>query len=84
MELSEVNSALKELENSGDEVYKIAGQLMIKSDKDQMKKELQEKKENLDKRMKTMENQERTISERIDKLRNESQSQESSDSSEKD
>ena len=33
MELSETKSAKKEIENAGDDVFKIIGQLMIKSDK---------------------------------------------------
>ena len=39
MELSETESALTEIEKSGDEVFKIVGQLMIKSDKIKIKKE---------------------------------------------
>ena len=33
MEITETQSALEEIENSGDEVYKIIGSLMIKSEK---------------------------------------------------
>ena len=40
MELSETQSALKEIENSGEEVFKIIGQLMIKTDKSKIKQEL--------------------------------------------
>ena len=42
MELSETNSALKEIEKAGDEVFKIIGQLMIKTDKSSTKKEFTE------------------------------------------
>ena len=40
MELSETTSALKELDGSGDEVFKIIGQLMLKSNKSKIKEEL--------------------------------------------
>ena len=33
MELAETQSALKEIEKSGDEVFKVIGQLMIKTEK---------------------------------------------------
>lgn len=71
IELSEANSALKELENSGDDVYKIVGQLMIKADKETTKKELSEKKETLEKRHKQLEEQEQRLSEKISSLRGE-------------
>lgn len=71
MELSETNSALKEIENSGDEVFKIVGQLMLKSDKQKIKEELSKKKKLLDTRMKTFEKQENSLTEKIGKLRGE-------------
>ena len=43
IELAETQGALEELEKSGEEVYKIIGQLMIKSEKAKMKIELEEK-----------------------------------------
>ena len=43
MELSETKEALNELEKSGGEVFKIIGQIMIKADKVDMKKELESK-----------------------------------------
>ena len=33
MELSETQTALKEIENSGDDIFKVVGQLMIKTEK---------------------------------------------------
>jgi prefoldin beta subunit len=71
MELSETQSALKEMENSGDEVFKIVGQLMIKTDKEKIKSELSDKNRILELRMKTIEKQEESLMGKIEKLREE-------------
>ena len=71
MELSETNVALKEIENSGDEVFKIVGQLMLKTKKSKIKEELSNKKKMLDLKMKTFEKQENSLTDQIDKLRGE-------------
>jgi len=71
MELSETQSALREIEKSGDEVFKIIGQLMIKTDKENIEKELSNKKEILGLRMKTLEKQEKSLTEKLEKLREE-------------
>ena len=57
--------------NSGDEVYKITGQLMIKSDKKKIKSELEEKKKLLDTRVNSIERQEGSLTEQLGKLREE-------------
>jgi prefoldin beta subunit len=69
LELSETQSALKEMEKSNDDVFKIIGQLMIKTDKEKMKKELIHKEKMLDIRLKTFEKQENSFSEQLEKLR---------------
>jgi len=71
IELAETRGALEELEKSGEDVYKIIGQLMLKSDKSKMKSELEEKKKMLELRLKTLENQEKSTTERLEKLRGE-------------
>ena len=71
MEQAETKAALKELENSGDETYKIIGQLMLRTEKQKIKKELQEKEKIIGLRIKTMEKQESTFSEKIENLRGE-------------
>jgi prefoldin beta subunit len=71
MELAETNSALKELENSGDEVFKIIGQLMIKSEKSKVKDELANKQKILELRLKSFGKQENAFSEQLDKIREE-------------
>lgn len=71
MELSETQSALKEVENSGDEVFKIIGQLMIKTDRAKIKEELANKDKLLSLRVKTIEKQESSLREQLDKLHEE-------------
>jgi prefoldin beta subunit len=69
MELSETESALKEIENAKDEVFKIIGQLMIKTEKSKMIDELSNKKKLLELRMKTFEKQEKALIEKIEDTR---------------
>jgi len=71
MELSETQAALKELENSGEEVFKIVGQLMIKSDKGKMQEELAEKEKIINLRTTTIEKQENLLAEKLTSLRDE-------------
>jgi len=71
MELSETQSALKEVEKSGDEVFKIIGQLMIKTDRKKIKEELTNKDKLLSLRVKTIEKQESSLREQLDKLHEE-------------
>ena len=71
MELSETQSALKEIESSGDEVFKIVGQLMIKTDKKKVKDELSNKEKILELRLKKMEQQEESFMKKLEKLREE-------------
>jgi prefoldin beta subunit len=71
IELAESQGALEELEKSGEDVYKIIGQLMIKTEKEKMKSELEEKKKMLELRLKTFENQEKSSTERLEELRKE-------------
>lgn len=71
MELSETTTALKEIEKSSDEVFKIIGQLMIKTEKKKIKDELLNKEKILDLRIKSFEKQEDYLSAQLDKLREE-------------
>ena len=71
MELSETTSALKELDTSGGEVFKIIGQLMLKTDKSKIKEELLNKEKILELRIKSIEKQETSLTEQLDKLREE-------------
>ena len=71
MESSENNAALNEIGKSGEEVFKIVGQLMIKTDKSNVKKELVEKEKILDLRLKTIEKQESHLTKQLETLREE-------------
>jgi len=70
MQLIEITKALDELEKSkGDGLYKVSGPILIKSEKGELKKELEEKKELISVKLKTLEKSEQRIKERIDGLK---------------
>ncbi len=69
MELSETKDALKELESSHGDVFKVIGQIMIKSDKLKIKEEMLSKIKIFEVRMKELEKQETSLSDRIEKIR---------------
>ena len=66
----EIESALKELETTK-EAYKIVGNLMVASKKEDLKKDLESKKETVNLRIKTLEKQETQIKERAKRLQEE-------------
>jgi len=72
MELSETQEALKELENSKDDVFKVIGQIMVKFEKSKMKEEMLNKLKIFDLRIKNLEKQEISLSNRIESIRDES------------
>ncbi len=65
VELQEIENALEELDKTKDEVYKILSGVMIKADKDTLKKELEEKKKISDLRISSIEKQEKSLEEKI-------------------
>ena len=71
LELNETNLALEELKTSGNEVYKIVGQLMLKTSKEESEKDLKSKKEILELKSKNLERQEAGFKDKISKLRDE-------------
>jgi prefoldin beta subunit len=71
MELSETESALQAIADSGEEIFKIIGQLMVKTEKPKVTEELENKKKMLELRTKTMETQENSLTEQVEKLREE-------------
>lgn len=71
MELSENDTALSEIKNSDDDVFKVVGQLMVKTKKDSVTKELSEKKKILELRLKNLDKQEESLSGQLEKLRTE-------------
>jgi len=71
IELNETQSALEEINKSGEEVFKIVGQLMIKSNKTKVKEELSNKEKMLDLRLTTLEKQEESLMKELEKFREE-------------
>ena len=69
-QMVEIDSALEELKKTED-AYKIVGNVMIKVAKDDLNKELGEKKERTEVRMKSIEKQETKLKESAESLRKE-------------
>src|SRR3989344_4522025 len=67
-QLLEIENALKELEGSKKEVFKIVGSLMIESSKEDLKKDLSNKKELFELRVSNLEKQEKKIKEKAEQL----------------
>lgn len=61
MELSETENALTELGKSKEDVYKIVGNIMIKYSKENLSKDLNQKKDLLNLRLKSISTQEKAI-----------------------
>lgn len=70
MQLSEVTSALENLKDSK-KTYKIIANIMIDAKKEDLEKELKQKKEMLEIRLKNIEKQEESIREKSQKLQKE-------------
>jgi len=69
-QLVEIESALEELGKTED-AYKIVGNIMVKMPKPDLEKELNDKKEKVDIRMKSIEKQEKAIKTKAESLRKE-------------
>jgi prefoldin beta subunit len=67
---TEIESALKELKDSKEQ-YKIVGNIMVKSDKESLEKELESKKSQMELRLKSLEKQESGIKEKMQALQKE-------------
>ena len=70
-ELNESLEALEELGNSKGDVYKVVGQIMIKSKKEDLKKDLDGKREVAELKLKNFDRQESSLKEKLTKLRSE-------------
>lgn len=66
-QLLEIDSAIKELKDAK-VAYKIVGNIMVNSNKDELEKELKEKKERIELRIKTLEKQEAQIKEKASSI----------------
>ena len=71
MELGEVKTALEEIDKSKDIVFRVIGQIMVKAEKDVLKKELKEKKDILELRLKSIDKQELDLRGNIERIRGE-------------
>ena len=71
LELAETNNALEELKKSDGDAFKIVGNIMIKSNKADLEKELTRKKDLINLRIKSLEKQEKNIGELLNKTRSE-------------
>ena len=69
LELSETIESLNSLQSSGEEVFKIIGQLMIKTDKKKAQEELVNKQKFLELRTKSIEKEEESLAKRVVSLR---------------
>ncbi len=69
-QLAEIESAIQELSGSGIS-YKIVGNIMVKVSPDSLSKELNEKKSVTELKIKTIENQEQKLKEKLHALQNE-------------
>jgi len=69
IEFSEIKSALNEIEKTEEDVFKIIGQLMIKTDKSKMKQELIDKEKVLEMRLESFEKQEENLNKKMEELR---------------
>jgi prefoldin beta subunit len=63
----EIDKALEELKKvKNEDVFKAVGPILIKSEKGELEKELNEKKETIDLRLKSLQKQENRMKERLD------------------
>ncbi|MCX8147204.1 MAG: prefoldin subunit beta [Candidatus Woesearchaeota archaeon] len=69
-QLFEIETALKELGKT-DNAYRIIGNIMVKSSRDELKKDLEQKKSMIDLRIKNIEKQEEKIREKVKSLQQE-------------
>ena len=69
-QITEINSALKELEST-DTSYKIVGNIMVHTDKKELKQDIESKKSSTEIRIKALEKQEENIREKTKNLQSE-------------
>jgi len=71
LEISEVENALTEIAKAKDDVYKIAGQIMIKATKEEIEKDLKQKQELISIRLTSIDKQEQVLEKDSEALRKE-------------
>jgi prefoldin beta subunit len=70
LETNETTTALTEIAKTKGDVFRVLGQIMVKSNPTDLKKELTEKKGLLDQRIQIVEKQETSLRENIERIRN--------------
>jgi len=70
-QILEMNNAVKEVEIATGVVYKIVGPIMIHAEKEKITKDLKERKDVLDLRIKSVEKQEKSVEEKAKELQTE-------------
>jgi len=71
MEFTETENALDEITKSKDDVFKLIGNIMIKSNKKDIEEDLKKKKELLSLRLKSIDSQEQGLSKQAEELKQE-------------
>lgn len=71
MEMGETISALKEIEKSDDDVYKVIGQIMIKQPKEKIIEDLKNKEKLLKVRIESLEKQENSLNKQMGEMKEE-------------
>ncbi|MEK6914188.1 MAG: prefoldin subunit [Nanoarchaeota archaeon] len=71
IELSETENALNEIFNSKEDVFKLVGNIMIKSDKKKISDELKRKKDIIILRLKSINSEENNINNQIEEIKKE-------------
>ena len=69
MELAETQSAIREIEKSGEQVFKVVGQLMIQTQKKDLQAELSEKEKMINSKLGSLEEQEENFSKKLEDTR---------------
>ena len=69
MELAELEASLRELEKSGEEVFKIIGQLMLKKKKSEVKQAFLDKKKTVSSHLSVLKRRESSLLGELDKSR---------------
>lgn len=62
---SEIEKALEEIEKSSDDIFKSVGPILVRTKKDDIKKELEEQKDEIQLKLKTFDSQEKKIKEHL-------------------
>jgi len=70
IELNETKTALKEVEKTKGDIFRVLGQVMVKAESPALKKELKEKQDILSLRIKSIDKQEMGLRQDVERLRN--------------